>query len=90
MGKTDSHGYETGRSILHLSPNSHSAAITNLLSAQSILEEGQSILDLIEREGPFDGVLGYSAGAALAAQIMCSDGEKYQFKTSEEHPFRLA
>ena len=63
---------------------------SNPLSAESVLETERSLLDLIEREGPFDGVLGYSAGAALAAQIICSDAEKHPFKTPEERPFRFA
>lgn len=55
-----------------------------------MLETEESLLELIEKEGPFDGVFGYSAGAALAAQIICSDAEKYPFKLPEERPFRFA
>lgn len=62
----------------------------NPLSAHSVLETEESLLELIEKEGPFDGVLGYSAGAALAAQIICSDAAKYPFKSWEERPFRFA
>lgn len=62
----------------------------NPLSARSVLETEESLLGLIEREGPFDGVLGYSAGAALAAQIICSDAVKNPYKTPEERPFRFA
>lgn len=55
-----------------------------------MLEAEESLLELIEREGPFDGVFGYSAGAALAAQVICSDAEKFPFKSPVERPFRFA
>jgi Serine hydrolase (FSH1) len=55
-----------------------------------VLEVEESLLELIEKEGPFDGVFGYSAGAALAGQIICSDAEKFPFKSPEERPFRFA
>lgn len=62
----------------------------NPLSAQSVLETEESLLELIKKEGPFDGVLGYSAGASLAGQIICSDAEKNPFKSPDERPFRFA
>ena len=62
----------------------------NPLSAESVLEVEEKLFDLIEREGPFDGVLGFSAGAAVAAQLICSDASKHPFKTPEERPFRWA
>lgn len=62
----------------------------NPLSAQSVLETEESLLELIKEEGPFDGVLGYSAGASLAGQIICSDFEKHPFKSPDERPFRFA
>ena len=54
------------------------------------METEEALLRIIAREGPFDGVFGYSAGAALAAQIICSDAEKHPFKAPEERPFRFA
>jgi len=35
-------------------------------------------------------VLGYSAGAGLAAQIIIKDAQKYPFKLPHERPFRFA
>jgi hypothetical protein len=46
--------------------------------------------ELIEAEGPFDGVLGYSGGAALAAEIIIRDAVAHPFKLPDERPFRFA
>lgn len=48
------------------------------------------MLDIIEDEGPFDGVLGYSGGAGLAAQLIIRDQERYPDKLPSERPFRFA
>lgn len=45
-------------------------AYYNPLIPSSVLESELNLLELIEQDGPFDGVLGYSAGAAFAAQVM--------------------
>lgn len=42
----------------------------NALSASSILKAEEDVLKLVEEEGPFDGVIGFCAGAALAAQVI--------------------
>ena len=45
-------------------------AYYNPLVPASVLEADAQLLDLIEHEGGFDGVLGYSGGAGFAAQAM--------------------
>jgi hypothetical protein len=45
-------------------------AYYNPLIPSSALESELNLLELIEQDGPFDDALGYSAGAAFAAQVM--------------------
>lgn len=45
---------------------------------------------MIEQEGPFDGVLAYSGGTALASQLIIRDSLKNAFSLPEERPFRFA
>lgn len=62
----------------------------NPLSAQSILQTEDEILRLVEQEGPFDGVIGYSGGATLAAQLIIRDSRENPWKLSHERVFRGA
>ncbi|KAH8815398.1 hypothetical protein F5884DRAFT_177103 [Xylogone sp. PMI_703] len=62
----------------------------NPLNPQSILQTESELLQLIEEEGPFDGVLAYSGGAALAAQLIIKDAQQNPFKLPHERPFRFA
>lgn len=65
-------------------------AYYNPLSPASILQTEEELEELIAREGPFDGVLGYSGGAALAAEIIIRDAMAHPFGLPEERPFRFA
>lgn len=60
------------------------------MSPESIVQTETELEKLIANEGPFDGVLGYSGGAALAAEIIIRDAMKYPFKLPDERPFRFA
>jgi hypothetical protein len=62
----------------------------NPLSPASILQTETELEELIAREGPFDCVLGYSGGAALAAEIIIRDAVANPFSLPEERPFRFA
>ncbi|KAL2006064.1 hypothetical protein VTN00DRAFT_9718 [Thermoascus crustaceus] len=62
----------------------------NPLSAQSNLQTEDEILRLVEEEGPFDGVVGYSGGATLAAQLIIRDSLENPWKLSHERVFRWA
>ncbi|KAL5349426.1 hypothetical protein ACLOAV_005717 [Pseudogymnoascus australis] len=89
-----------GGTTLHTEGNwsLHTAAFSNLplysyynpLSPSSIIEAENDILRITEEEGPFDGVLGYSGGAALASQIIIRDAIAHPFKSPNEFPFRFA
>jgi hypothetical protein len=48
------------------------------------------MFQLIEQEGPFDGVIGYSGGAALAAQLIIRDAKRKPWAFSHERIFRWA
>ncbi|KKA19835.1 hypothetical protein T310_6159 [Rasamsonia emersonii CBS 393.64] len=56
----------------------------------SQLQTEDEILRLIDTEGPFDGVIGYSGGAALAAQLIIRDIRENPWKLSHERVFRWA
>lgn len=45
---------------------------------------------MIEKEGPYDGVIGYSEGAAVAAQLLIRDARTYPWKLAHERVFRWA
>lgn len=42
----------------------------NLLDPQNMVDAERDVLQLAEEEGPYDGILGYSQGATLAAQAL--------------------
>ena len=65
--------------------NSPQYSYYNPLIPASIYDAEVRLLELIEEEGGFDGVMGYSMGAAFAAQVMihhsrCSDGAEPLFR----------
>ncbi|KAL7940180.1 serine hydrolase FSH [Trichoderma barbatum] len=51
-------------------------AYYNPLVPSSVVEAEEHLLDLIEQEGGFDGVLGYSGGAAFAAQAIIRHSQR--------------
>ena len=65
-------------------------AYYNPLSPVSIIQTETELEALIAKEGPLDGVLGYSGGAALAAEIIIRDTINHPFKLPDERPFRFA
>lgn len=65
-------------------------AYYNPLAPPSIIQTETELEEIIERDGPFDGVLGYSGGAALAAEIIIRDQIANPFKLPSERPFRFA
>ncbi|OCK77071.1 hypothetical protein K432DRAFT_359288 [Lepidopterella palustris CBS 459.81] len=62
----------------------------DLLDPHNVLETEQQLLQLVEEDGPFDGVLGYSQGAVLAAQALIRFAADNPHATAEEYPFRFA
>jgi hypothetical protein len=62
----------------------------NPLDPLSILQTETELLQIIEEDGPFDGVLSYSGGASLAAQLIIKDAQTHPFKLPHERPFRFA
>ncbi|KAL1984583.1 hypothetical protein VTN96DRAFT_8885 [Rasamsonia emersonii] len=60
------------------------------LRPSSIIQAEDDLLQLIKEEGPFDGVLAYSGGTALAAQVIIRDALENPFKMADERPFRFA
>ena len=65
-------------------------AYYNPLSPASVLQTETELEDHIASEGPFAGVLGYSGGAALAAEIIIRDAIANPFSLPDERPFRFA
>lgn len=61
-------------------------AYYNNLVPSSVVEAEDHLLDLIEQEGGFDGVLGYSGGAAFAAQAII----RHSQRDAAEPLFRFA
>ncbi|KAL9122565.1 MAG: hypothetical protein Q9187_000879 [Circinaria calcarea] len=62
----------------------------NPISPASIRQAEEELFEIIENEGPFDGVLGYSGGAGLAAQLIVRDLIENPKKLLSERPFRFA
>ncbi|KAK5988352.1 hypothetical protein PT974_12503 [Cladobotryum mycophilum] len=62
----------------------------NPLLPASILQTEDELRHIIETEGPFDGVLGYSGGGGLAAQLIIKDCLANPFALPHERPFRFA
>ncbi|WPH00653.1 Hypothetical protein R9X50_00348300 [Acrodontium crateriforme] len=60
----------------------------NPFDPTSILQTDTELEDIIAKEGPFDGVLGYSGGAAVAAEIIARNALSDPFAI--ERPFRFA
>ena len=62
----------------------------NPLLPESILQTETELEQLIHEQGPFDGIIGYSGGAALAAELIIRDAIANPFSVPEERPFRFA
>lgn len=62
----------------------------NPVSPYSIQQVEVEMKILIENEGPFDGVIGYSGGASLAAQLLLKDAQENPTKLPHERIFRWA
>lgn len=62
----------------------------NPLDPRSILQTETELEELIANEGPFDGVISHSGGAALAAEIIIRDALAHPFSLPDQRPFRFA
>lgn len=62
----------------------------NLLDPPDVLETEREVLQLIEEDGPFDGILGYSQGGTLAAQVLIRHYVENPMATAGEMPFKFA
>ncbi|KAH6699763.1 serine hydrolase FSH [Leptodontidium sp. MPI-SDFR-AT-0119] len=64
----------------------------NLLDLEDIVETEQQVLQLAAENGPYDGILGYSQGATLAAQVLIKDALETAAQDPEHHhpPFKFA
>ncbi|KAF2802560.1 uncharacterized protein BDZ99DRAFT_550843 [Mytilinidion resinicola] len=62
----------------------------DLLDPYNVIETEQELLQLIEDDGPYDGVLGYSQGASLAAQAIIRFAVENPTATADQFPFRFA
>ena len=65
-------------------------AYYNPLSPESIIQTEEELEQLITQHGPFDGVLAYSGGAALAAEVIIRDVLANPFTLPSERLFRFA
>jgi hypothetical protein len=79
-----------GNWSLYTSQFSHLPLYTyyNPFNPASILQTHDDLAQIIAEEGPFDGVLGYSGGAALAAEILAQAA--YDDPFAMERPFQFA
>ena len=62
----------------------------NMLDAHDILDTERELLQLALEDGPYDGILGYSQGATLAAQTVIRYAIENPAATMQEMPFRFA
>lgn len=62
----------------------------NPLVPESVLQTEAELRQIVQDEGPFDGILGYSGGAALAAQLIIKDCQENPLALPHERPFRFA
>jgi len=62
----------------------------DLLDPYNVIETERELLDLLIEDGPYDGILGYSQGAALAAQAIIRFATDNPHATPDEYPFRFA
>ena len=61
-----------------------------MLDANDVLETERQLLQLAIEDGPFDGIMGYSQGATLAAQVIIRHALENPNASTEEMPFRFA
>ncbi|KAL9088428.1 MAG: hypothetical protein Q9165_006152 [Trypethelium subeluteriae] len=59
-------------------------------SSQSKMESINDLLSFIEEEGPFEGVIGFSSGAILAACVLIHQVQKNAQRTVEKPLFQCA
>ncbi|KAH8703345.1 serine hydrolase-domain-containing protein [Talaromyces proteolyticus] len=71
-------------------PNTPLYGYYDPLRPSSIQQAEDDLLRLIRENGPFDGVLSYSGGTALAAQIIIRDALENPFRLPGDRPFRFA
>ncbi|KAF1981616.1 hypothetical protein K402DRAFT_232505 [Aulographum hederae CBS 113979] len=62
----------------------------NMLDPPDVLKTERELLELVEEDGPFDGILGYSQGGTLAAQMLVRHFAENPKAGVEEMPFRFA
>lgn len=61
-----------------------------MLDLNDILETERQVLQLAAEEGPYDGILGYSQGATLAAQVLIRHAIENPDCPEHERPFKFA
>lgn len=62
-----------------------------MLELGDIIETERQLLDLVAEDGPFDGILGYSQGATLAAQaLLRHDSDNPGGDDAKKQPFKFA
>ncbi|CAH0051340.1 unnamed protein product [Clonostachys solani] len=59
------------------------------LDPASVLQAEEDLFAIIREQGPFDGVLGYSGGASLAAQLIIKDQMENPLALPHERAFRF-
>ncbi|KZF19524.1 hypothetical protein L228DRAFT_251141 [Xylona heveae TC161] len=62
----------------------------DMLNPDDVDSAEREILQIAAEEGPFDGILGYSQGATLAAQVLIRYANENPFAAVDEMPFRFA
>ena len=61
-----------------------------MLDLNDIVETEQQVLQLAAENGPYDGILGYSQGATLAAQVLIQNALETGHIPKRERPFKFA
>jgi hypothetical protein len=62
----------------------------NLLDLQDVEDVERQLLQLAIEDGPYDGILGYSQGATLAAQTIIRHNLEHPEAAIQDMPFRFA
>lgn len=62
----------------------------NLLDPYDVVKTERELLELLQEDGPYDGVIGYSQGASLACQALARYAQEHPGSAAEEMPFRFA
>lgn len=61
-----------------------------MLDLHDVRETERQVLELAIEDGPYDGILGYSQGATLAAQALIQHAMENPGALAHERPFRFA